>query len=68
MAHAISLNDYALPNRSIGLFARLSRALAQYRTFRTVQDELDALSDRELADLGITRLNIREIAREAFDR
>ena len=28
-------------------------------------DELNALSDRELADIGMSRLNVRDVAREA---
>ena len=39
--------------------------LAQRRVFRTTLNELQALNDRELADLGIARGNIPAIAREA---
>ena len=38
---------------------------AQNRAFRATFDELDRLSDRELADLGIARSNIKGIAYEA---
>ncbi len=40
-------------------------ALAQRRLYATTVRELAALSDRELADLGISRLSISDVAREA---
>ena len=61
MAHAISLNDYAAPAE--GFFARIGRAFADYRLFLQTRGELQALSDRELADLGISRLSIDDVAR-----
>ena len=64
MAHVISLNDYAAP-ATPGLFARIARAFADYRVYAETRNELEALSDRELADLGISRLNITTIARDA---
>lgn len=64
MAHAISLHDYAAAGEP-GLFARARKALADYQAYRAVLDELKALSDRELSDLGISRLNIRDVARQA---
>lgn len=45
-----------------GFWARLGKALADFRLYRTTLDELNALSDRELADLGLSRLAIREVA------
>jgi len=39
--------------------------MEQHRTFRRTVSELTALSDRELADLGINRSMIRSIATEA---
>ena len=45
-----------------GLLARVRKALGDYRTYRATIAELDALSERELADLGISRLSIRDIA------
>ncbi len=61
MAHAINLHDYAAPASS-GLFARVRQVVADYRTYFETLNELDALNDRELADLGIARGNIRAIA------
>jgi uncharacterized protein YjiS (DUF1127 family) len=64
MAHVIHL-DHDLPAVPGGLFARLSRAVQNLREYLATREELNALSDRELEDLGISRLEIAEIAREA---
>lgn len=40
-------------------------AIAQRRTYLRTVAELNALTDRELSDLGISRLRITEIAHEA---
>lgn len=40
-------------------------AIAQRRTYLRTVAELNSLTDRELADLGISRLGITEIAHEA---
>jgi uncharacterized protein YjiS (DUF1127 family) len=55
-----------------GLLARLAllkdgiaTAVQQRRTYSRTLAELNALSDRELADLGIARLAIPDIAHEA---
>lgn len=45
--------------------ADLRRAWARRRAYVATRDELDALTDRDLSDLGISRLSIRDIAREA---
>ena len=39
--------------------------LASWRRYRQTFRELEALNDRELADLGIGRRDIRSIARQA---
>lgn len=66
MAHAIALNDHAvLP----GVFDRLRRMLADYRLYLETRDELNALGDRALADLGLSRSDVHDIARRAaYDR
>ena len=43
----------------------LMRFLRARRTYRAVVQELSNYSDRELHDIGIDRLDIREIARMA---
>lgn len=45
-----------------GLVARVRKAIADYRLYQQTLDELQALSDRELSDLGISRHSIRDIA------
>lgn len=47
------------------LVARVRRGLADYRLYRETLEELQSLNDRELRDLGISRLSIRDIARES---
>jgi uncharacterized protein YjiS (DUF1127 family) len=53
-----------LGQRLVSRWPELGERLAQYRRYRATLDELDLLSDRELADIGMHRSNIREIARE----
>lgn len=51
-----------------GFIGGLSQRFARYRTFRRTLDELESLSDRELADLGMHRASIRGIAyRSAYE-
>ncbi|MGR3541899.1 MAG: DUF1127 domain-containing protein [Hasllibacter sp.] len=54
-----------VPATRPGLFARLREGLARRSRRARVHAELSALSDRELADLGIHRVQIDEIARTA---
>jgi uncharacterized protein YjiS (DUF1127 family) len=65
MAHAINLNAYADHAEQSGLFARLRQSFADYRAYLATYDELNALSDRELADLDLSRLDVRRIARDS---
>jgi uncharacterized protein YjiS (DUF1127 family) len=48
-----------------GLVARLRRAWTEHRLYRDTVRELSQLTDRDLADLGVHRSNIPEIARES---
>ena len=66
MAHAITLNDYASYADQPGLFARLHRVLVDHRAYLATYNELNALSDRELDDIGLSRLNVRDVARETI--
>jgi uncharacterized protein YjiS (DUF1127 family) len=66
MAHAINLNAYADHAEQPGLFARLRQSFGDYRAYLAISEELDALSDRELADLGLSQLNVRDVARNAI--
>lgn len=47
------------------LAAGLTERLAAHRTYRATVNELSALGDRELDDLGVTRAEIPAIARQA---
>ncbi len=51
--------------RHSGLFANLGAALARRRLYARTLAELRELSDRELADLGMSRLSIARVAHEA---
>jgi uncharacterized protein YjiS (DUF1127 family) len=66
MAHAIDLNAYADHADQPGLVARLRQSFADYRAYLAVHEELNALSDRELADVGLSRLTVRDVARNAI--
>ena len=57
---------------SIGVFDRVSALVASVKlalqrraTYQQTLYELSALSDRDLADLGLSRASIRTVAREA---
>ncbi|MCP1170667.1 DUF1127 domain-containing protein [Limimaricola litoreus] len=58
--------------RPASLLSRLAAAFtgrrAQLRAYRVTRRELSALNDRELADLGINRAMIEEIATQAARR
>jgi uncharacterized protein YjiS (DUF1127 family) len=43
----------------------LSERLARHRLYRQTLNELSALSDRELADLGLHRAQIADVAADA---
>jgi uncharacterized protein YjiS (DUF1127 family) len=44
------------------LLSGVRKAFADYRLYRRTLGELDGLSDRELRDLGLSRLSIRQVA------
>ena len=51
--------------RFAGFIGGLNRRFAQYSTYRRTLDELTKLNDRELADLGLARGQLRSIAYKA---
>ena len=54
------------PSGRLGLLkSQLDAALARRRLYRTTLNELRALSDRDLADLGLHRASLRQIALQA---
>ncbi|SHJ12874.1 DUF1127 domain-containing protein [Wenxinia saemankumensis] len=66
---AYATNTTTLGALRTGGFAEFRAALterwAQHRTYRATFNELSALNDRDLADLGIARSQIRSIALQA---
>ena len=62
-AAAVGLSD-----RVSAFVASVKLSLQRRATYQQTLNELNALSDRDLADLGLSRLQIRSIAREAAYR
>ncbi|MBU2358282.1 MAG: DUF1127 domain-containing protein [Alphaproteobacteria bacterium] len=52
----------------VDAFADLRDAVARRRAYRTTARDLNALSDYELADIGVTRDMITDIARSGAAR
>ena len=65
MAHALNLNAAGHYVEQPSVLARLRQSFADYLKHLATYEELNALSGRQLADMGISRLNIRELARES---
>ena len=64
----VSVNRIAgksLMDRFFGLVESAASYFQQRRIYARTVAELNALTDRELSDLGIARISIREIAHEA---
>lgn len=57
-----------LLERTAQVFHEAAAAYAKHRVYRTTLNELRALRDRELADLGMHRAALRSIALEAAER
>ena len=51
--------------RRAGIIGGLTQRVKRYRTYRQTLDELEAMSDRELEDLNISRHMMRGIAYRA---
>jgi uncharacterized protein YjiS (DUF1127 family) len=47
------------------ILGRLARAWADYARYRRTVGELETLSDRELADIGLSRADIADVAQRA---
>lgn len=67
MAHAElqSVKSVSTGTVLTGLIARMREGLARHRLYLVTRNELNALSDAELADIGIGRGLINHIARDA---
>ncbi|MCE6958007.1 DUF1127 domain-containing protein [Cereibacter sphaeroides] len=64
------MTTYSMNHPSVSVLGTWLRALGldeetrrRNRIFRETYEELERLTDTELADIGISRLNIRDIAR-----
>lgn len=49
------------------LLAHLRQRYQSWKIYRSTLEELQMLSDRELDDIGISRFDVRRVAREAAD-
>ncbi len=52
-------------DRVKNVFKNIAQSVRDYRMYAKTRAELEALTDRELDDLGVSRLQLDEIAREA---
>lgn len=52
-------------NRIARIAAELANHFVQYRTYRRTLTELESLTDSDLADLGLARSSLREVASKA---
>jgi uncharacterized protein YjiS (DUF1127 family) len=57
--------SFGLAEKVAALRARMREARRTRAIYRQTIDELSALSDRELADLGLHRSQIRTVAQQA---
>ncbi|WP_380058346.1 DUF1127 domain-containing protein [Falsihalocynthiibacter sp. SS001] len=64
-ATEIRATEAGIQDRIIAAYKGLAEKVSCYNTYRTTVNELNALSGRELADLGIHRSMIKGIALEA---
>ncbi|KIN64573.1 hypothetical protein Z946_3465 [Sulfitobacter noctilucicola] len=51
--------------RAAAIFQNIATRIRQRRIYNETFDGLSALSNRDLADLGLHRCNLRQIARES---
>lgn len=67
MAHLIENNTASRPlfHRITELGNSIAARFARYQTYRTTLAELNMLSDRDLDDLGIRRLDVHAVAAQA---
>ena len=63
MAYVASNTTFARP---VGIdTTRIFKVFADWRLYRRTLAELNTMTDRELADLGLSRFQIPAVAREA---
>lgn len=62
MAYAAYTNENVAFDGNSGVLAQLKQRFANYRLYLRTLGELDALTDRDLADLGISRFDVKQLA------
>ena len=67
MAYTTETRSAGLGQRISAFRASLADRIAKNKTYRSTYNELQALTDRDLADLGIARSMINRIAIEASE-
>jgi uncharacterized protein YjiS (DUF1127 family) len=66
MAYSTTITtDAGVAGASSGLFGRVRKLVAGYGRYRSTIAELNRLSERELADIGLAQDRIHSIARES---
>ncbi len=60
-----SATDTSFTARATAAFQHVVASYKQHRLYRETFNELSALSNRELADLGLHRSNLQQVARES---
>ena len=67
MAFASTSHSYqaGLKDRFFALLQEASARLGRHRLYKRTLNELGELNNRELADLGLCRANLRSVAYEA---
>lgn len=68
MAYMNATTTTPILSRLQHFFADIATRYRSYRLYRETLNELSSLSNRELADLGLHRSQIREVARTAAAR
>jgi len=67
MAYVVSnrVSGFSLVEFAANTVANVKAALARRAVYTRTLAELNALSDRDLADLGVVRAQVADLAREA---
>jgi uncharacterized protein YjiS (DUF1127 family) len=68
MANVTAYDFRARTDNELNWLERARKAISDYRLYRKTLTELQSLSERELADLGISRLSVPELAYESVYR
>lgn len=62
----MATTELAMGKTNTGFFQKLKRSFQLHALRRQTEKELHALTDRELADIGLHRSMIASVAREAM--